>query len=88
MKISPFSTSKLGTSLAESIEESASEPARSLDGKVVEIVANIGGVEDARQAVEFGAEGVGFLRTEFLYLDFGRLPTEEDRLPFTGRSSR
>ncbi len=59
--------------------KSASEPARSLDGKVVEIVANIGGVEDARQAVEFGAEGVGLLRTEFLYLDFGRLPTEEEQ---------
>jgi len=59
--------------------KSASEPARSLDGKLVEIVANIGGVEDARQAVEFGAEGVGLLRTEFLYLDFGRLPTEEEQ---------
>jgi phosphoenolpyruvate-protein phosphotransferase len=58
---------------------SASEPARSLDGKLVEVVANIGGVEDARQAVEFGAEGVGLLRTEFLYLDFGRLPTEEEQ---------
>ncbi len=57
----------------------ANQPARSLDGKVVEIVANIGGVEDARQAVEFGAEGVGLLRTEFLYLDFGRLPTEEEQ---------
>lgn len=59
--------------------KSASEPARSLDGRVVEIVANIGGVEDARQAVEFSAEGVGLLRTEFLYLDFGRLPSEEEQ---------
>jgi len=59
--------------------KSAFEPARSLDGKLVEIVANIGGVEDARQAVEFGAEGVGLLRTEFLYLDFGRLPNEEEQ---------
>ncbi len=59
--------------------KSASESALTLDGKIVEIVANIGGVEDARQAVEFGAEGVGLLRTEFLYLDFGRLPTEEEQ---------
>jgi phosphoenolpyruvate-protein phosphotransferase len=59
--------------------KSAGEPARSLDGKMVEIVANIGGVEDARQAVEFGAEGVGLLRTEFLYLDFGRIPTEAEQ---------
>jgi len=58
---------------------SAGNPAQTRDGRVVEIVANIGGVEDARQAVEFGAEGVGLLRTEFLYLDFGRLPTEEEQ---------
>ena len=55
---------------------------------MVEIVANIGGVEDARQAVEFGAEGVGLLRTEFLYLDLVACPTKRNRLLFIGRSCR
>jgi phosphoenolpyruvate-protein phosphotransferase len=59
--------------------KAAHQSAQTLDGKVVEIVSNIGGVEDAHQAIEFGAEGVGLLRTEFLYLDFGRLPTEEEQ---------
>jgi phosphoenolpyruvate-protein phosphotransferase len=36
-------------------------------------------LDDARQSVEFGAEGVGLFRTEFLYLDYGRLPSEEEQ---------
>ncbi len=58
----------------------ASQPAQTRDGRTVEIVANIGGVVDARQAIDFGAEGVGLLRTEFLYLDYGRLPSEEEQV--------
>ncbi len=57
----------------------AHEPARTSDGVPVEVVANIGGVEDARQAVEYGAEGVGLLRTEFLFLDRATLPDEEEQ---------
>ena len=48
---------------------SAHEPAVTTDGIAVEIVANIGSADDARIAVEYGAEGVGLLRTEFLYMD-------------------
>ena len=57
----------------------AGKPAQTRDGRIVEVVANIGGLDDARQAVEFGAEGVGLFRTEFLYLDYGRLPSEEEQ---------
>lgn len=46
------------------------------DGHRVEVVANIGSVADARQAVGFGAEGVGLLRTEFLFLERTEPPTE------------
>jgi phosphoenolpyruvate-protein phosphotransferase len=59
--------------------EGAQKPAVTRDGKQVEIVANIGGVEDACQAVKWGAEGVGLLRTEFLYLDRQSMPTEEEQ---------
>ncbi|HPO59563.1 MAG TPA: phosphoenolpyruvate-utilizing N-terminal domain-containing protein, partial [Anaerolineaceae bacterium] len=48
---------------------SAHQPAVTLDGHRVEVAANIGGVDDARKAIEMGAEGVGLFRTEFLYLD-------------------
>ncbi len=49
------------------------QPAATLDGQTVEVVANIGGVDDAKKAVELGAEGVGLFRTEFLYLDRSEL---------------
>jgi phosphoenolpyruvate-protein phosphotransferase len=55
-------------------------PAVTRDGRKIEVVANIGGVADAEQAVKFGAEGVGLLRTEFLYLDNLRLPSVAEQV--------
>ncbi len=60
--------------------EAASQPAVTRDGIQVEVVANIGSVADARQAVEFGAEGVGLLRTEFLYIDKKEKPSFEEQV--------
>jgi phosphoenolpyruvate-protein phosphotransferase len=59
--------------------ERAGDPAITRDGHRVEIVANIGNVEGAQAALEAGAEGVGLLRTEFLYLERTRLPDEEEQ---------
>jgi phosphoenolpyruvate-protein phosphotransferase len=58
----------------------ADQPAVTLDGKQVEIVANIGNAQDASQALKYGAEGVGLLRTEFLYLDRQTMPDESQQL--------
>lgn len=55
------------------------EPALMTDGHRVEVVANIGRVEEAEQAVNAGAEGVGLLRSEFLFLDRTSPPTEEEQ---------
>jgi len=55
----------------------AMQPARTADGKMIEVAANIGSAESARMAVANGAEGVGLLRTEFLYLEEKEPPTEE-----------
>jgi phosphoenolpyruvate-protein phosphotransferase len=52
----------------------ASRPAITKDGQTVEVVANIGNLEDAHQAIRQGAEGVGLFRTEFLYLDKESMP--------------
>jgi phosphoenolpyruvate-protein phosphotransferase len=57
--------------------EQAHEPAATRDGHCVEVVANIGNVEGAQAALEAGAEGIGLLRTEFLYLERTHLPDEE-----------
>ena len=55
------------------------EPAITLDGQRVEVVANIGNVASAQRALAAGAEGVGLLRTEFLFLERTNLPTEEEQ---------
>jgi phosphocarrier protein FPr len=57
----------------------AAGQAVTLDNHRVEVAANIGSVADARQAVKFGAEAVGLLRTEFLFLDQAEAPTENSQ---------
>lgn len=58
----------------------AQVPGITADGDRVEIVANIGGVDDAPLGIKNGAEGVGLFRTEFLYLDRKSLPTEAEQV--------
>ncbi|BBD62504.1 phosphoenolpyruvate-protein phosphotransferase [Nostoc sp. HK-01] len=58
----------------------AHQPAITRDGKQINILANIGSIGDVQAAVAGGAEGVGLLRTEFLYLDRTTAPTEEEQL--------
>ena len=55
------------------------EPAITTDGKRMEVVANIGGVDEAAESVKLGGEGVGLLRSEFLFLDRMTAPTEEEQ---------
>jgi phosphotransferase system enzyme I (PtsI) len=57
----------------------AFEPAVTRDGHQVEIVANVGSLADTRSALAAGAEGIGLLRTEFLYLDRQSAPDEEEQ---------
>jgi phosphoenolpyruvate-protein phosphotransferase/dihydroxyacetone kinase phosphotransfer subunit len=57
----------------------AAQPAITGDGRQVEVAANIGDVAGARSAIENGAEGVGLLRTEFLYLDRATPPGEDEQ---------
>ncbi len=56
------------------------EAAVTLDGHRVEIVANIGGLHDAALALDYGAEGVGLFRTEFLFLGRESAPTKTEQL--------
>ncbi|GLK49832.1 phosphoenolpyruvate--protein phosphotransferase [Brevundimonas intermedia] len=54
-------------------------PCRTRDGVRIEAFANCGSVEDARAAVEAGAEGCGLLRTEFLFLERDTQPTVSEQ---------
>lgn len=58
----------------------AHKPAITRDGHQIQVFANIGSVADAKVAINHGAEGVGLLRTEFLYLEKTTPPTEEEQL--------
>ncbi len=57
----------------------ANETAKTKDGHRVCVMANIGGVNDAKMAVELGCDGVGLLRSEFLFLDRTIAPTEDEQ---------
>jgi phosphoenolpyruvate-protein phosphotransferase len=56
------------------------EPAVTRDGRHVEIGCNAAGVEDARRAAAAGADGIGLLRSEFLFLGSDRLPSEDEQV--------
>lgn len=53
--------------------------AKTLDGKVCEVSANIGNIPDLEIAIENGCDGVGLFRTEFLYMENDHFPTEEEQ---------
>jgi len=50
------------------------QPATTRDGRRITVLANAASVAEAREAVEQGAEGVGLLRTELLFLDAAAWP--------------
>jgi phosphoenolpyruvate-protein phosphotransferase/dihydroxyacetone kinase phosphotransfer subunit len=57
----------------------AAEPGALRDGRRVEVFANVGNPAEARLALDNGAEGIGLLRTEFLFLDRTEPPGEEEQ---------
>jgi multiphosphoryl transfer protein len=59
--------------------ERAAEPARTRDGRRIEVAANLGAVAETAAVVAEGAEGVGLLRTEFLFLGREDAPGEDEQ---------
>ncbi|ADQ15045.1 phosphoenolpyruvate--protein phosphotransferase [Halanaerobium hydrogeniformans] len=53
--------------------------AQTKDGVDIEVVGNMGNLNDIAPILEKGGEGVGLFRTEFLYMDRSELPTEEEQ---------
>lgn len=51
----------------------------SADGRHFEVAANVGTLADMEDARNNGAEGIGLLRTEFLYMNQSHLPDEEEQ---------
>lgn len=61
-------------------EARATERAATRDSVHVEVLANIAGAEDAREAVRLGADGVGLLRTELMFPGREAAPTEAEQV--------
>src|SRR5918995_3801841 len=61
------------------LEEHRDVEARTKDGRRIEVAANIGSVEEAESALEWGAGGGGVFRTEFLFMERPELPSEEEQ---------
>ncbi|NOW96838.1 phosphoenolpyruvate--protein phosphotransferase [Mucilaginibacter sp. SG564] len=57
-------------------------PATTTDGINIKLFANIGDANDMEQAIGFGAEGSGLLRTELLFMGRDALPDEEEQFEF------
>ena len=62
----------------EALEIYRGKPSVSKTGKKILLCANIGCPADAKAAMEGDAEGVGLMRSEFLYLGRDTMPTEDE----------
>jgi len=69
-----------GAATREAARAHAHADAATRDGTRVQVLANLGRPGEAADAVSLGAEGVGLLRTEFLYLDRSELPDEDEQV--------
>jgi phosphocarrier protein FPr len=67
------------TAQREAATASAHQPAVTLDGVVIEVATNVGAATDAAEAARLGAEGVGLLRSEFLFVDRANAPDENEQ---------
>jgi phosphoenolpyruvate-protein phosphotransferase/dihydroxyacetone kinase phosphotransfer subunit len=65
---------------AEALIATAAGPASTTDGLVVDVTANVASVDDALAAAHNGADAVGLLRSEFLFLDRDHPPTEDEQV--------
>lgn len=68
-----------GIKTLELLQELKGREDVTLDGKKVKLYANIGGLTDLAIVQKNDARGIGLFRSEFLYLEKNRLPTEEEQ---------
>lgn len=59
--------------------EARRRPAITADGRRLRVFANVGAVAEAADALACGADGVGVLRTEFLFLNRAEAPSEDEQ---------
>ncbi len=62
--------------------------ARTTDGLAIDMMANIELPEDARDALEAGADGIGLFRSEFLFMNRDQLPSEDEQFEAYAKVAR
>ncbi len=65
--------------LRASLRVFVGQETRTADGERIQLAANAGSVGDATRAAGYGCDGIGLVRTEFLYLDRTSQPGEEEQ---------
>jgi phosphoenolpyruvate-protein phosphotransferase (PTS system enzyme I) len=55
------------------------KPGSTKDGRHIALLANVAKPEDADAALEYGAEGIGLFRTEFMFMASSTAPSVEDQ---------
>ena len=63
----------------ESLKVYFGKPTVTKSGLTKKVYGNIGKAEDAQNVLQNGGEGIGLFRTEFLFMDRDREPTEEEQ---------
>ncbi len=63
-------------------------PAQTLDGKRIELAANVESTEDCKAVLAYGCEGIGLFRTEYLFLNRKALPTEDEQFDHYSRTAK
>jgi phosphotransferase system enzyme I (PtsI) len=61
------------------LEETSTLPAVTTDGHKVKVYANVGSVQDIRNALPYHVNGIGLFRSEFLFMESNHFPTEEEQ---------
>lgn len=63
----------------ENLKEYINKQSKTLDNYKVEVSCNIGNTKDLEEVIKVGADGIGLFRTEFLFMDTKKMPTEEEQ---------
>ncbi len=65
--------------LKDQLAENRDQPAVTLDGECIDLLANINSLADCQAAKAMGASGVGLFRTEYLFLTHPDVPDEDEQ---------
>lgn len=63
----------------KALRKLSDQPAITTDGTEITLLANIEFTDEVPEALAFGAEGIGLYRTEFLFMDADKVPTEQEQ---------